>query len=246
MAGVKWIKIYVDMFDNKKIRFIRKLPDGNDILLCWIMLLTSAGKCNSNGFIFLTENVPYTVEMLSNEYDIPLNTVKLAIETLKKLNMISDEDGVFCISSWDEYQNIEGMERVKALNRERNKRYREKKKELLLNDVSVTSHDGTDIDIDKEYIYGDFFESIWKLYPKKKGKGQISKSQKMKLYKIGFDELSRCIERYKKAIADTDEKFIQHGSTFFNSGYVDYLDKNYTEQKPEQQGRYKDMSNYEP
>ena len=79
MAGVKWIKIYVDMFDNKKIRFIRKLPDGNDILLCWIMLLTSAGKCNSNGFIFLTENVPYTVEMLSNEYDIPLNTVKLAI-----------------------------------------------------------------------------------------------------------------------------------------------------------------------
>ena len=23
------------------------------------------------------------------------------------------------------------------------------------------------------------------------------------------------------------EKYMQHGSTFFNSGYVDYLDKNY-------------------
>jgi hypothetical protein len=34
-------------------------------------------------------------------------------------------------------------------------------------------------------IYVDFFEQIWRLYPKKEGKGQISDTQKKKLYSIG-------------------------------------------------------------
>lgn len=73
-----------------------------------------------------------------------------------------------------------------------------------------------------------FFDSIWNLYPKKKGKGQVSDAKKKKLYDIGYDEISRCIERYKSYIESEhmDEQFIMHGSTFFNSGYVDYLDTN--------------------
>lgn len=47
----------------------------------------------------------------------------------------------------------------------------------------------------------EFFESIWKLYPSKKGKGQISDSKKKVLYNIGYDELSRAIERYKAGLA---------------------------------------------
>lgn len=86
---------------------------------------------------------------------------------------------------------------------------------------------------DKENIktldYQGFFESIWKLYPKKKGKGQVSETQKKKLYKIGIEEMTRAIERYKKEKTDTEMQFWQNGSTYFNSGYVDYLDENYTE-----------------
>ena len=37
----------------------------------------------------------------------------------------------------------------------------------------------------------------------------------------------RTIERYKTDIIGTEEKYIKNGSTFFNSGYVDYLDANY-------------------
>ena len=33
----------------------------------------------------------------------------------------------------------------------------------------------------------EFFEQIWKAYPKKKGKGQISKTAKKRLYDIGLD-----------------------------------------------------------
>jgi len=78
----------------------------------------------------------------------------------------------------------------------------------------------------------DFFETVWKLYPRKEGKGQISNSQKETLYKIGFEEIARCISRYKTDKAGTEYKFLKQGSTFFNSGYVDYLDKNYTEPPP--------------
>lgn len=71
------------------------------------------------------------------------------------------------------------------------------------------------------------FERLWKLYPVKKGKGQISDAKKLKLLKIGFDEMSRAIERYKQYVDSIDYLQYQNGSTFFNSGYVDYLDVNY-------------------
>ena len=73
------------------------------------------------------------------------------------------------------------------------------------------------------------FESLWKLYPVKKGKGQVSDAKKMQLLKIGYDEMVRAIDRYKLYVESVDYLQYQNGSTFFNSGYIDYLDKNYSE-----------------
>ena len=72
-----------------------------------------------------------------------------------------------------------------------------------------------------------FFEQLWKLYPKKEGKGQVGDAQKKKLYAIGLEEMIRAIGRYEKAKSGKDRQYLQNGSTFFNSGYVDYLDANY-------------------
>lgn len=73
----------------------------------------------------------------------------------------------------------------------------------------------------------ELFECIWKLYPKKIGKGQVSDTQKLKLLDIGFDELSRAIQRCCAYNKDKDRQYWQNGSTFFNSGYIDFLDENY-------------------
>lgn len=73
----------------------------------------------------------------------------------------------------------------------------------------------------------ELFERIWKLYPKKLGKGQVSDTQKLKLLEIGYDELSRAIQRYCAYNKDKDKQYWQNGSTFFNSGYIDFLDENY-------------------
>jgi hypothetical protein len=54
----------------------------------------------------------------------------------------------------------------------------------------------------------------------------------MNIYKLG-DEFITCIERYIRDTALKRKTFpelkYKNGSTFFNSGYVDYLDKNYSE-----------------
>lgn len=74
----------------------------------------------------------------------------------------------------------------------------------------------------------ELFDILWSMYPKKRGKGSVSSKQKRKLLDIGFDEMTRCIERYTAEVNDKEEKYIKNGSTFFNSGYIDYLDANYT------------------
>ena len=72
------------------------------------------------------------------------------------------------------------------------------------------------------------FERVWKLYPLKKGKGKISDAAKKRIAAIDYNEMARAIERYKKYVDSVDYLHYQNGSTFFNSGYIDYLDANYT------------------
>ena len=151
---VKWIKITTDMFDNRKIKHLRRLPDGNNIVLIWVMLLTMAGRCNSSGMIFLTENIPYTPKMLADELDFEETTVTLALQALEKFNMIVTNAGFFTIAGWEEYQNIEGMDKIREQNRLRKQKQRENQK--LLPDVSRDSHGtvtqchATDIDKERE------------------------------------------------------------------------------------------------
>lgn len=152
MAEVKWIKITTDMFDNRKIRHLRKLPEGNNIVLIWVMLLTLAGRCNASGMIFLTANIPYTPKMLADELEFEESTVVLALEALERFGMIQNMDsGVINITGWQEYQNIEGMEKIKEQTRKRVAKHRENQKRLACNVTSnATVTQSNAIDIDKE------------------------------------------------------------------------------------------------
>ena len=130
MAEVKWVKITTDMFDNRKIKHLRRLPEGNNVVLIWVMLLTMAGRCNSGGMIFLTENIPYTAKMLADELDFEESTVRMALTTLEQLNMIVTDGNFFSIAGWEEYQNIEGMDKIREQNRLRKQRQRDNQKAL--------------------------------------------------------------------------------------------------------------------
>lgn len=133
MADVKWIKITLDMFDNRKIKCIRNLSEGNNIILIWVMLLTMAGKCNSGGMIFLTENIPYTTKTLADELGFDESVVRLALNALEKFDMITRNEDLLLIPGWGEYQNVEGMEKIREQNRIRKQKQRERENELLEN-----------------------------------------------------------------------------------------------------------------
>ncbi|WP_051623593.1 phage replisome organizer N-terminal domain-containing protein [Clostridium hydrogeniformans] len=133
MAEVKWIKITTNMFDDEKIKLIDAMPERDTIHYIWIRLLVQSGKTNANGYIFLNENVPYTEEMLSTIFNRPLNSVRLALQTLSNFGMIHvQEDRLIKINNWEKHQNIEGMEKVREQNRLRKQKERDRKKQVSL------------------------------------------------------------------------------------------------------------------
>ena len=73
------------------------------------------------------------------------------------------------------------------------------------------------------------FEIIWKLYLRKRGKDRVSDARKKLLYLVGVEEMTRAIDRYEKDLKKEPWRKRQDGSTFFNGGYVDYLDENYSQ-----------------
>ena len=73
----------------------------------------------------------------------------------------------------------------------------------------------------------EFFERAWQYYPNKRGKGQVSDKSKERLMSHGWDNVKRAIDRYLEDLKKDEWRKAQNGSTFFNSGYVDYLDENY-------------------
>ena len=121
------------------------------------------------------------------------------------------------------------------------------------NNPDTDNEPDTDNDTDKKInTLADakaMFERLWKLYPNKKGKGQVSDTQKKRLLAIGEDRLVKAIDRYSLELQkDADWRKAQYGSTFFNSGYVDYLDENYVpgkEQKPACKNQFNDFEQRE-
>lgn len=171
MAEVQWIKIYIDMFDKRKIKKLRRLPAGNELLLIWIMLLATAGKCNAGGMIYITENVPFTEEDLADELDFEIGTIKLALKAFEELDMITTTgEGYISINNWEEYQNVDRLSEIREYNRLAKQKSRAKQKLLQsgcsdVNDMSMTSQrcQDTEEEIeeekDKEKEYHSFIQS---------------------------------------------------------------------------------------
>lgn len=138
MSDVKWIRLTLSMFDDEKIKLIERMPDADTILMIWIKLLVQAGKTNASGSIYLSENIPYTDEMLAAIFDRPISTIRLALQTFKDFGMISvDENEVIQIENWEKHQNVEGLERIRAQTRKRVQRHRAKKKIEEKKDVTL-------------------------------------------------------------------------------------------------------------
>ena len=154
MADVKWIKLAADIFDNRKIRQIEHMPEGDALIVVWLKLLVLAGNVNDGGLVYFTREIPYTDQLLATEFNRPLPVIQLAMATFRKFGMVDIIEDVIHISNWEKYQNTEGMDRIREQNRLRVSRFREQKKLLagcnVTGNVTVTESNATDIEEELE------------------------------------------------------------------------------------------------
>lgn len=152
MGEVSWIKLKVGMFDDSKIKYIEALPERDTIITIWVKLLTLSGKYNEQGYIMLSENLPYNEEMLANEFNRPINSIRLAIQTFETLGMIEKVNGVIKVTNWEKHQSLDSKAKHKEKNKLRQQRYRERQKKLLeaKSNVTVTSRNDTEEEREEE------------------------------------------------------------------------------------------------
>lgn len=235
MAGVKWIKIVTDVFNNRKIKQIEAMPDADAILVIWFKILCLAGNINDGGFITITKDIPYTEEMLANEFRRPLSTVRLAMNIFERYGMIEVVDDVLKVSNWEKYQSIDRLAELKEYNRLAKQRERQKKRLTAnVNDMSMTCQQcqDTDIDIDKDIELEkekekekekepeqDLFDRFWAVYPRKVGKKDAVKAwNKLKPDETLTLQIIEGVERWKLSTQWTKDggQYIPYPATFLN------------------------------
>lgn len=142
MADVFWVKLYIDCFKKKKLMYVEDLPRGDTILKIWFKILCLAGECNAGGFLMVTDNIPYTEEtLIATLTRKPLNEtydfLKETLVTLQALHMLEIIENKFYITNWEDYQNVDKMDKIRENTRLRVKNHRINKK---CNEKSVTSN----------------------------------------------------------------------------------------------------------
>ena len=115
--SVKWIKMTTDLFNNRKIKQIRKMPEGDAIIGVWLQILCLAGDINNGGLIYFSQDIPYTEEMLATEFERPINIIRLALQTFEAFKMVCLIDEVICVSNWEKYQSNDKLAEIREKNR---------------------------------------------------------------------------------------------------------------------------------
>jgi predicted phage replisome organizer len=159
MADVKWIKLIVGMFDGMSFKKIKKAKIGGEsfrdkLTAVWFELMDFAGRCNHDGAFISPREIPfYELSDIATMIDREEEELRVCMAFFIKEGMITVIDDVYMLSNWSEYQNVDGLEKIKEQNRLRQANFRQKQKLLASNvtdNVTVTQSNAIDKDIDKE------------------------------------------------------------------------------------------------
>jgi predicted phage replisome organizer len=148
---LSFIKLDIDIMNDTKIKIIRKMPAGNEILVVWIGILCLGMKSGKTGVLEVGDGIPFNDELLSAELDIELSTIRLALNTFEKLKMIEYFDnGEIYITNFEKHQEIDKIEIAKEKHRLAQGKYREKQKLLLSGDYHVKNNDATELELESD------------------------------------------------------------------------------------------------
>ena len=114
-----WLKLKEDFFDEKHIKFLRKLPDGDKLVIVYLKM--ELKSLRTEGLIKYDKILPSNIEELAMVLDEDVNIVSLVVQSLIKSNAIEmlDDGSLYMIAM----QELIGKEGASA---ERVRKFRER------------------------------------------------------------------------------------------------------------------------
>lgn len=107
MKELKCVKFNVGMYDDIKLKIIDTMKERDLIHYCLARFIVLAGKVNMNGYLFINENMPYTIEALAIEFNRSIEEIELSIKALIDLEILELTEGkIYKVKNWTKHQNI--------------------------------------------------------------------------------------------------------------------------------------------
>lgn len=135
-----WLKLKEDFFDEKYIKALRKLPDGDALTIVYLKMQLKSLK--TEGIIQYEHILPSAEEELALVLDEDVNIVRLTLSAIVNMGLVEkwENDTLYMVAM----QNLIGSETATA---ERVRKHREKQRMLQCN-TNVTKSNAY-IDIEK-------------------------------------------------------------------------------------------------
>ena len=227
-----WLKLYRSILDSAVFQ-------DAEILKVWIWLLCNVAFeqhdtiCYGKVIHLKPGQIATGRKKIAQCTDLNENKVYRALTALKSLGNIeikaTNKYSIITVVNWDKYQDENG----KRTSCEQQTNSKTTAEEQQPNSKRTQHKNGKNGKKEKNIYICSFFQSVWDEYPKKLGKNKVTKAAMEQLEEAGEDAVMSAVRRYVEKIKrdGTDEKYIMHGSTFFNGAWRDYV----VEDKPEEQ-----------
>ena len=227
-----WLKLYRSILDSAVFQ-------DAEVLKVWIWLLCNVAFeqhdtiCYGKVIHLKPGQIATGRKKIAQCTDLNETKVYRALTALKSLGNIeikaTNKYSIITVVNWDKYQDENG----KRTSSEQQTNSKTTTEEQQDNNKRTQHKNGKNGKKEKNIYICSFFQSVWDEYPKKLGKNKVTKAAMEQLEEAGEDAVMSAVRRYVEKIKrdGTDEKYIMHGSTFFNGAWRDYV----VEDKPEEQ-----------
>ena len=254
MAEVQFLKIKVGMFDGDSFKKIKRAKIGGEkfrdkLTAVWFELMDFAGKCNHSGAFVDKREIPYkTMDDIATMIDREPDELELCMSFYINEGMVEIIDDVYMLSNWCQYQNEEGLARIREQKRVAQAKWRAKQKEL------VESHvDSTDLlpdHLPSISLYSNISNSSLEDKGDCKGekkpvrhkygeyKNVLLSDEDMDKLKAEFPDWEARIERLSSYIASTGKSYKNHLATIRNWARNDKQERGVTNGKHERIGEH--------
>ena len=233
-----WLKLYRSILDSAVFQ-------DAEVLKVWIWLLCNVAFeqhdtiCYGKVIHLKPGQIATGRKKIAQCTDLNETKVYRALTALKSLGNIeiksTNRYSIITVVNWEKYQD----ESCKRTANEQQTNIKTTADEQQDNSKRTQHKNGKNGKKEKNIYICSFFQSVWDEYPKKLGKNKVTKAAMKQLEEAGMDTVMEAVRRYVEKIKreGTEEKYIMHGSTFFNGAWKDYLESSELSEEPQKPKR---------